>query len=293
MLDDLEGRSRQRLIVGLLGMSLVLAAMLLGLLWLRAHCDSCDQATLAADGAATTTTTPAASVTTTATTRPPTTVGSTTSTSVPPVTVGEFCVTGVRSSEALNVRAGPGESNAVIGTFPFSASGILGTGSAQDDDQGRIWYEVFFDGAFTGRAWVASWLLVEAPCGPYAAFDVAVSGNGREIEVDPGEWVSDPVACGDAGACFVNRDADDRETMVLAGDLKVYLIGRDLADLPPITVAEFTAYLQGDGYDSDVHFYEPSYQCTTTCATGIRFGQPYHLFVEGGEVVRIEQVFTP
>ena len=291
MLDDFEGSGRRRLIIGLLGLSLMLVAMLLGLLWLRAHCEGCNPVALA--GGATTTSSPITVVTTT--TAPSTTTeGPTTTTSIPPVTVGEFCVTGVGATEALNVRSGPGESSPVIGTFPYSASGIRGTGSAEEDDRARVWYEVLFDGAFTGRAWVASWLLTEAPCGPYVGFDVEVAPNGLEIEFDPGEWnpVGQPQACGGGGNCFVNREHDDRQSLPLAPDAAVYLVGQDLSDVGPIAPAEFAEYLDGGGYDPAVHLYEPSYQCTTTCAAGVRYGQPYHLLVENGVVVRIEQVYT-
>ncbi|MBI5157391.1 MAG: SH3 domain-containing protein [Acidimicrobiia bacterium] len=290
IIDDDGESARRRLILGLLGASLVLTAMLLGLVWLRAHCEDCDPATVADE---TTTTVPTTVATTT------TTVTSTTvpapSTSVPPLTVGEYCVTGVASSEALNVRSGPGETNPVIGTFPFDATGILGTGEAEEDERARLWYEVLFEGAFTGRAWVASWLLVEAPCGPYVAFDVVVSDNGLEIEFDPGEWnpSDQPLACGGDDACFVNRDTDDRRSLALAPDAAVYLVGRDLGDVGPLSPAEFADYLAGGGYDSILHLYEPSYPCTTTCATSPRYGQPYHLLVENGVVVRIEQVYTP
>jgi len=293
IIDDGGESSRRRLILGLLGASLTLITMLLGLLWLRAHCDSCDRVAVA--DATTTTVVTTAGTTTTTTVAASTTTVSSTTTSVALLTVGEYCVTGVSASAALNVRSGPGETSPVIGTLPYDATGILGTGTADEDDSARLWYEVLFEGAFTGRAWVASWLLVEAPCGPYAAFDVVVSDNGLEIDFDPGEWnpIDQPQACGGNGACFVNTNDDDRRTLVLAPDAEVYLVGRDLGDVGPISPAEFADYLAGGGYDSLLHLYEPSYPCATTCAAGARYGQPYHLLVENGVVVRIEQVYTP
>ena len=288
--DDPGAPSRRRLILGLLGASLMLMAMLLGLLWLQAHCDSCDR--VAVDE---TTTTSTASTTTTTVNRSSTTSIPSVSTSVPPLAVGEYCVTGVGAFEALNVRSGPGELSPVIGTFPFDATGILGTGTSEEDEGARVWYEVFFEGAFTGRAWVASWLLVEAPCGPYVAFDVVVSNNRGEIDVDPGEWnpADQPLACGGNGACFVNRDSEDRQTLALAPEVEIYLVGRDLDDVGPISPADFADYLAGGGYDSLLHLYEPSYPCTTTCADSPRFGQPYRILIEDGVVVRIEQVYAP
>lgn len=291
IIDDGGESARRRMIVGLLGTSLLLVTMLLGLLWLRAHCDSCDRS--AVDG--TTTTTSMAITTTTTVARSSTTSVPSATTSVPPLAAGEYCVTGVGAFEALNVRSGPGETSPVIGTLPFDAIGVLGTGVAEEDDRGRIWFEVFFDGAFTGRAWVASWLLVEAPCGPYVAFDVVVSQNRRAIDVDPGEWnpADQPLACGGNGACFVNRRSDDRRTLALSPEVAIYLVARDLGDVGPLSPEEFADYLAGGGYDSLLHLYEPSYPCTTTCAESPRFGQPYRVLIEDGEVVRIEQVYAP
>ena len=47
IIDDGGESARRRLILGLLGASLMLITMLLGLLWLRAHCDSCDRVAVA------------------------------------------------------------------------------------------------------------------------------------------------------------------------------------------------------------------------------------------------------
>jgi hypothetical protein len=292
LLIDEEPTRRDGMILALAVSALLLVATVLVMLWLRENCDSCNRAAVTTVVATTTTAAP-----TTTTTEPPTTTTTeaptTTTTSIPLVTVGEFCVTGVRAGEALNVRSGPGAASQVIGTFPYSAVGILGTGSAQADADGRVWFEVAFEGAFTGRAWVASWLLTEAPCGPYVDFTVVLAGD--EIDFDPGEWdpVGQSTACGAGGDCFVNRTSEDRERLPLASDAEVYLIGRDASALPAITPAQFAQYLDGDLYDPAIHLYEASYQCTTTCAEGPRYGQPYHLLIEGGVVVRIEQVYTP
>jgi hypothetical protein len=290
MLIDEEPSRRDGMILALAVSALLLVATVLVMLWLRENCDSCERAAVTT---VVSTTTTAPTTTTIAPSTTTTTAAPTTTTTIPLVTVGEFCVTGVRPGEALNVRSGPGAAAQVIGTFPYSAVGIRGTGAAQADAEGRVWFEVLFDGAFTGRAWVASWLLAEAPCGPYVDFTVVVEGD--EIDFDPGEWdpVGQSTACGAGGDCFVNPSTADRARLPLAADAEVYLIGRDTTALPAITPTEFAQYLDGDLYDPAIHLYEASYQCTTTCAEGPRYGQPYRLLIEGGVVVRIEQVYTP
>lgn len=290
MLIDEEPSRRDGMILALAVSALLLVATVLVMLWLRENCDSCDRTAVTT---VVSTTTAAPTTTTVASTTTTTTEAPTTTTSIPLVTVGEFCVTGVRAGEALNVRSGPGAASQVIGTFPYSAVGILGTGEAQADAEGRVWFEVQFDGAFTGRAWVASWLLTEAPCGPYVDFTVVVEDD--EIDFDPGEWdpAGQAAACGAGGDCFVNSTSEDRERLPLASDAEIYLIGRDASALPAITPAQFAQYLDGDLYDPAIHLYEASYQCTTTCAESPRYGQPYHLLIEGGVVVRVEQVYTP
>ena len=287
MVDDIEdpgGRRRRRMIVGLLWLSMGLLVTVLVMLWMRENCNSCDPV------AATTTEVVTTTVATTTVPAPTTSVASTT-TVVPPVAGGEYCVTDTGWNSALNVRSGPGTANPVIGTFPFYAAGILSTGESEPDEVNQVWFEVLYEGAFTGKAWVASWLLTAAPCGPVVDFDVTFTTGYAEIDFDPLEWAPDG-SCDTDYCGTINGSITDRGTFPVDPDAEVILLDKELQALPPLSLSQFDFYLDGFGYDPVVHFYPPSYSFPDP-ATKADGGQPYQLTVENGMVTRIEQLYTP
>lgn len=83
-----------------------------------------------------------------------------------------YAVVGVESDDALNLRAGPGVGNPVVGTLPYDTGGLMPTGRADDVGKDR-WVEVATIG------WVNARYLEEAG----GAFESV--GDGDTPEMDP------------------------------------------------------------------------------------------------------------
>ncbi|MEB4590306.1 SH3 domain-containing protein [Candidatus Thiothrix sp. Deng01] len=70
-----------------------------------------------------------------------------------------FAVTGVRAGDFLNMRSGPGVSNAITGRIPANGQGVVATGEEQKIS-GTIWVKVYWAGV---GGWVnKQYLLPEA-----------------------------------------------------------------------------------------------------------------------------------
>ena len=132
---------------------------------------------------------------------------------------------------------------------------------------------MLYEGAFTGKAWVASWLLTAAPCGPVVDFDVTFTTGYAEIDFDPLEWAPDG-SCDTDYCGTINGSITDRGTFPVDPDAEVILLDKELQALPPLSLSQFDFYLDGFGYDPVVHFYPPSYSFPDP-ATKADGGQPY------------------
>lgn len=137
---------------------------------------------------ATSTTIPASTTTMPeVTTTPPTTVPGSY-----PIDYDGFCVRGTDPSDQLNVRSGPGADHDIIGSLAFNATGIVSTGVAAPDAQGRAWFEIGFE---DGTGWSAGWYLIPEPCDAAVAAPAPLSTPGFLDALSgglvPWEWVDE------------------------------------------------------------------------------------------------------
>lgn len=101
-----------------------------------------------------------------------------------------FFVVGVASDDALNVRAGPGVGNDVVGAIPFDATGVQWSGREATSDDGGLWYEIHHPGlGITG--WTNSRFLQsadpgETEAGPTLA-ETTDPGLASELFVQDGD----------------------------------------------------------------------------------------------------------
>jgi hypothetical protein len=117
----------------------------------------------------------------------------------------DYCVRGTASSDALNVRSGPGVEYQVLGDLAWNASGIRATGQGAPDSKGRTWLGVEYSG---GIGWSAGWYLVPGPCtaanddpAPLSdpALPAALSGGLVPWPLVDDQWVL-ALSASDAGA---------------------------------------------------------------------------------------------
>jgi uncharacterized protein YgiM (DUF1202 family) len=74
---------------------------------------------------------------------------------------GEACVVDTVCTDRLNVRSGPGGDYPKIGSLAYNVTGVVTTGRSSNDDQGRAWIQIEYDGEV---GWAAGWFLTAAPC---------------------------------------------------------------------------------------------------------------------------------
>ena len=78
-------------------------------------------------------------------------------------TAGSFCVIDTTCDDRLNIRVGPGGDYAKMGSLPFDAVGVVGTGASSLDGNGDRWQQIEYNGRV---GWSAGWFLTDSPCGP-------------------------------------------------------------------------------------------------------------------------------
>lgn len=74
-----------------------------------------------------------------------------------------FCVIDTTCDDRLNIRVGPGGEFAKMGSLPFDAVGVVGTGASSLDGNGDRWQQIEYHGRV---GWSAGWFLTSSPCGP-------------------------------------------------------------------------------------------------------------------------------
>lgn len=166
------------------------------------------------DDAVTTTVPDAATTSSTTVTTTPTTTTTTTSPAIP--VVASLCVVGAAPGETVAVRAGVGDSFALVGELPYDATGVGTTGVTATNDADEAWTEIVFEGA---TAWVASGSLTAGPCDVgtaalWSVVDIACdsllnvrTGHGDGYEI---LGTLEPDAFDLAGTGVTALDAQDR-----------------------------------------------------------------------------------
>ena len=74
-----------------------------------------------------------------------------------------FCVIDTTCDDRLNIRVGPGAEYAKMGSLPFDAVGVAGTGASSLDGNRDRWQQIEYHGQV---GWSAGWFLTSSPCGP-------------------------------------------------------------------------------------------------------------------------------
>jgi len=119
--------------------------------------------------AATSTTVPSGE---TSSTTDATTSSVTTTTALPgayAVAAADTCVIGVSPGDEVNVRAGPGSGQDLVGTLADDAAGVRTTGWAALDDDGDEWRQIAYEDA---SAWVFAAFLAPCTVGPATGYCV-------------------------------------------------------------------------------------------------------------------------
>jgi len=75
----------------------------------------------------------------------------------------DYCSNEAACTDVPNVRTGLGIAYDVVATLPRNAANVAGTGATTQDDHGRTWVQVRYQGDV---GWVAGWLLTAEPCSP-------------------------------------------------------------------------------------------------------------------------------
>ena len=72
-----------------------------------------------------------------------------------------FCVIDTTCDDRLNIRVGPGGEYAKMGSLPFDAVGVVGTGASSFDGNSNPWQQIEYHGRV---GWSAGWFLTSSPC---------------------------------------------------------------------------------------------------------------------------------
>jgi uncharacterized protein YraI len=117
--------------------------------------------------------------------------GPATTTTLPPgvyaVAEIDTCVIGSAPGQEVNLRAGPGSDEALVGTLAGDATGVRTTGWASLDGGGQEWRQILHE---DGTAWAFSTFLTpgECPVGPPAGYCVneAACTDTPNVRTGPG-----------------------------------------------------------------------------------------------------------